>query len=81
MHYRACFFAAARTLIAQKERSPVFTALAGSVRLLRKHTCFRGDLACTLTGLEGDDKRELVRMLVNSLVRILLGMFAAVAIT
>jgi hypothetical protein len=25
---------------------------------------FPGDLACTAMGLEGDDKRELVRMLV-----------------
>ena len=40
-----------------------------------------GDLACTAIGLEGDDKRELVRMLVNSLVWIVVGMLAAVVVT
>jgi hypothetical protein len=40
-----------------------------------------GDFACGLIGLEADDKRELVRMLVNSLVWILVGMLAVVAIT
>ena len=40
-----------------------------------------GDLACTAMGLEGDDKRELVRMLVNSLVWIVLGMLAVVVVT
>jgi hypothetical protein len=40
-----------------------------------------GDATCGLIGLEGDDKRELVRMLVNSLVWILLGMLAVVVIT
>lgn len=39
-----------------------------------------GDLVCTAIGLEGDDKRELVRMLVNSLVWIVVGMLAAVAV-
>jgi len=42
---------------------------------------FPGDIACALTGLESDDKRELVRMLVNSLVWIVIGMFVAVAVT
>lgn len=42
---------------------------------------FPGDLACGAIGLESDDKRELVRMLVNSLVWILVGMFAVVVIT
>ena len=39
-----------------------------------------GDLVCAAIGLEGDDKRELVRMLVNSLVWIVIGMLAAVAV-
>jgi hypothetical protein len=42
---------------------------------------FPGDLACGIMGLESDDKRELVRMLVNSLVWIVVGMFAVVVIT
>jgi hypothetical protein len=42
---------------------------------------FPGDLACTAIGLESDDKRELVRMLVNSLVWIVLGMAVAVVLT
>lgn len=42
---------------------------------------FPGDIACALTGLESDDKRELVRMLVNSLVWIVIVMFVAVAVT
>ena len=42
---------------------------------------FPRDLACTLAGLQGDDKRELVRMLVNSLIWILLGMLTAAAVT
>ena len=42
---------------------------------------FPGDLACAAMGLEGDDKRELVRMLVNSLVWIVIGMLVAVAVT
>ena len=40
-----------------------------------------GDFACTAIGLEGDDKRELVRMLVNSLVWIVIGMLVAVVVT
>ena len=40
-----------------------------------------GDLACAAIGIEGDDKRELVRMLVNSLVWIVIGMLAAVVVT
>lgn len=42
---------------------------------------FPGDIACAVTGLESDDKRELVRMLVNSLVWIVVGMLAAVVMT
>jgi hypothetical protein len=42
---------------------------------------FPGDLACTAMGLDSDDKRELVRMLVNSLVWIVLGMLAVVVLT
>ena len=42
---------------------------------------YPGDFVCTVSGLQGDDKRELVRMLVNSLVWILVGMFVAVAVT
>lgn len=41
---------------------------------------FPGDLACAAVGLDKDDKRELVRMLVNSLVWILVGMAVAVAV-
>ena len=39
---------------------------------------FPGDLAYAAFELEGDDKRELVRMLVNSLVWIVIGMLIAV---
>ena len=42
---------------------------------------FPGDLACGAMGLDSGDKRELVRMLVNSLVWIVLGMLAAVVMT
>ena len=42
---------------------------------------YPGHLVCSVTGLEGDDKRELVRMLVNSLIWIVLGMGAAVVLT
>ena len=40
-----------------------------------------GDIVCTRIGLENDDKRELVRMLVNSLVWIVVGMLTAVLVT
>jgi hypothetical protein len=40
-----------------------------------------GELACTAMGLARDDKSELVRMLVNSLVWIVIGMLAAVLLT
>ncbi|MDO8878658.1 MAG: hypothetical protein Q8M24_21495 [Pseudolabrys sp.] len=40
---------------------------------------FPGDLACAYVGIDQNDKRELVRMLVNSLVWIVVGM-AAVAV-
>ena len=38
-----------------------------------------GDIMCMAMGLEHDDKQELVRMLVNSLVWITVGMAVAVA--
>lgn len=42
---------------------------------------FPGNIACSAIGLDRNDKRELVRMLVNSLVWIVVGMLAvAVAI-
>lgn len=41
---------------------------------------FPGDVACNAMGLERDDKRELVRMLVNSLVWIVVGMMVAVIV-
>jgi hypothetical protein len=40
-----------------------------------------GDAVCAAIGLQGDDKRELVRMLVNSLVWIVIGMLVAVVVT
>jgi len=48
---------------------------------LARFFLFPGDVVCGIIGLESDDKRELVRMLVNSLVWILVGMLAAVVIT
>ena len=54
------------------------TSLGGT---LARVLLFPGDIACTAMGLERDDKRELVRMLVNSLVWIVLGMLAAVVMT
>ena len=42
---------------------------------------FPGDYTCTAMGLDSDDKRELVRMLVKSLVWIVIGMLAAVVLT
>jgi hypothetical protein len=54
--------------------SSISTALA-------RFFLFPGNLACGVIGLESDDKRELVRMLVNSLVWILVGMLTAVVIT
>ena len=42
---------------------------------------YPGDFVCTVSGLQGDDKRELVRMLVNSLVWIVVGMLFAVVVT
>jgi hypothetical protein len=39
-----------------------------------------GDIACVAIGLDHDDKQELVRMLVNSLVWIVVGMAVAVAV-
>jgi hypothetical protein len=40
-----------------------------------------GDIACGAIGLDNDDKRELVRMLVNSLVWIVVGMAVAAVVT
>ena len=48
---------------------------------LARALLYPGDLFCSVTGLPGDDKRELVRMLVNSLIWIVLGMGAAVVLT
>ena len=42
---------------------------------------FPGDIACTAIGLDRDDKRELVRMLVNSLVWIVVGMLVVAVVT
>ena len=39
-----------------------------------------GDMACVAIGLDHDDKLELVRMLVNSLVWIVVGMAVAAAV-
>lgn len=41
---------------------------------------FPGDCACTVFGLDRSDRTELVRMLVNSLVWIVIGMAAVVAV-
>ncbi len=56
-------------------------SLAGAGNAVARVFLWPGDITCSLIGLEGDDKRELVRMLVNSLIWILLGMFVAAAIT
>jgi len=40
-----------------------------------------GDVACAAAGLDRDDKGELVRMLINSLVWIVIGMAVAVVVT
>lgn len=42
---------------------------------------FPGDLACNAVGLDRADKRELVRMLVNSLVWIVVGMLVVAVVT
>jgi hypothetical protein len=42
---------------------------------------FPGDVACAITGLDSDGQRELVRMLVNSLVWVVIGMLVAVVVT
>ena len=49
--------------------------------VLARAVLYPGDLVCNVTGLEGDDKRELVRMLVNSLIWVVLGMGIAVVLT
>ena len=41
---------------------------------------FPGEFACAALGLEKDDKGELVRMLVNSMIWIVLGMAVAAAV-
>ena len=48
---------------------------------LARALLFPGDLACSAIGLESDDKRELVRMLVNSLVWMVIGLFVVVVVT
>jgi hypothetical protein len=55
--------------------------LAGAGQAVARLLLWPGDAACSLIGLEGDDKRELVRMLVNSLIWILIGMLAVAVIT
>lgn len=42
---------------------------------------FPGEYTCAAIGIDGDDKRELVRMLVNSMVWIVIGMLIVVAVT
>ena len=42
---------------------------------------FPGDIACSAIGLDREDKRELVRMLVNSLVWIIVGMLVVAVVT
>jgi hypothetical protein len=42
---------------------------------------FPGDIACSAIGLDRDDRRELVRMLVNSLVWIVVGMLVTAVVT
>lgn len=41
---------------------------------------FPGDIACAYVGIDQNDKRELVRMLVNSLVWIVVGMVAVAVV-
>lgn len=41
---------------------------------------FPGDMACAYVGIDQNDKRELVRMLVNSLVWIVVGMVAVAVV-
>lgn len=48
--------------------------------VLARVLLFPGDCACTLFGLNHSDRTELVRMLVNSLVWIIVGMLAVVAV-
>ncbi|MGN6570101.1 MAG: hypothetical protein ACTHLO_01650 [Pseudolabrys sp.] len=58
--------------------------MSGSTSLgatLARTFLYPGDFVCRVSGLQGDDKRELVRMLVNSLIWIVLGMGAAVVLT
>ena len=49
--------------------------------LLWRVFLFPGDIACAAIGLDRDDKRELVRMLVNSLVWIVVGMLVVAVVT
>jgi ABC-type proline/glycine betaine transport system ATPase subunit len=51
-----------------------FSVGAAAARLL----LLPGEIACGAMGLARDDKSELVRMLVNSLVWIVVGMLAVV---
>ena len=51
-----------------------------SAAALARLFLFPGEFACAALGLDKDDKRELVRMLVNSLVWIVVGMAVAAAV-
>jgi hypothetical protein len=42
---------------------------------------YPGDATCALIGLDRNDKRELVRMLINSLVWIVAGMLVVAVVT
>ena len=57
------------------------TGLATVGAALARAFLLPGDIACTAIGLDSEDKRELVRMLVNSLVWIVIGMLVAVVVT
>ncbi len=47
------------------------SAFASAGSALARVFLFPGDLACAAAGVDRDDKRELVRILVNSLVWII----------
>jgi heme/copper-type cytochrome/quinol oxidase subunit 2 len=56
------------------------TSHTSTANILGRVLLFPGDVACNAMGLQRDDKRDLVRMLVNSLVWIVVGMVAAVIV-
>ena len=62
------------------KEAPVSTFATAGTAVARVFL-FPGNIACSAVGVDSEDKRELVRMLVNSLVWILVGMFVAVAVT